>query len=108
MLGGTATLIVGHRSDDEPVQILGLNNHNTEDLIGLKHKIRCLQHLHQVLRFLQTNVQENRNYILYHGASHQLPNDMALFLYEITNSNDIHRLQFIPQWMLNQMFVRNE
>lgn len=97
MLGGTPTLIVGHRSDDEPVRLLGLHNHNTEDLIGLEDKRRCLQHLHQVLRFLQTNVQKNRNYILYHHAPHQSPNDMALFLYEITNANDIHRLQFIPQ-----------
>ena len=85
-----------------------MNNYNTEDLIGQENKIRILQHLHQVLRFLQANVQENRNYILYRYARNQPPNDNSLFSYEVTNPNDIHHLEFTAQWMLRQMFVRNE
>ncbi|CAF1232122.1 unnamed protein product [Adineta steineri] len=107
-LSGTATLKVGHRSADEPIRLLGMNDYNTEDLIGQENKIRILQHLHHVLCFLQANVQENRNYIFYRHPRDQPPNDMGLFLYEITNSNDVHRLQFIPKWMLKQMFIRNE
>ncbi|UJR19875.1 hypothetical protein I4U23_023008 [Adineta vaga] len=62
----------------------------------------------KMLRFLQANVQDNRNYILYCHARNQPPNDMGLFLYEITNQNDIHRLQSISEWILKQLFVRNE
>ncbi|CAF1272770.1 unnamed protein product [Adineta steineri] len=107
-LSGTATLTVGHRSIDEPIRLLGVNNYNIEDLIDQEDKIRLLQHLHQVLRFLQANVQEKRNYILYRHPRNQSSNDMGLFLYEITNPNDIQRLQFMPRWMLEQMFVSNQ
>jgi hypothetical protein len=65
-----------------------MDNHNVADLIDQQQQIRILQHLHQVLCFLQTNVEENRSYILYRHHRDHVSDGMGLFLYEVTDQND--------------------
>ncbi|CAF1339333.1 unnamed protein product [Adineta steineri] len=61
----------------------------------------------KVLLFLQDNVQEARSYLLRRHRHDESSRDMDLFLYEVTDREDMQTLEFVPNWMLKKLQIRN-
>ena len=106
-LGGVERLIVGRRSNDQPPQLLSIEEKQATNMIDDEIETNILRHLNQVLLFLRNNVEEDRSYLLSRHRRNGAPQDMGVFLYEVVDPDDINRLQFVPPWMLNQLQVSN-
>ncbi|CAF4262479.1 unnamed protein product [Adineta steineri] len=61
----------------------------------------------KVFLFLQDNVQEARSYLLRRHRYDESSRDMDLFLYEVTDREDVQTLEFVPNWMLKKLQIRN-
>jgi hypothetical protein len=101
-LGGIETVTIGYRSNDRPPRLIELNNRPTNQMIDEQRQINILQRIHQVLLFLQRNVEQKRSYLL---ISQGQPQNMRLFLYEVTNQNDQQRLTFAPECLFNRLGI---
>ncbi|CAF4565686.1 unnamed protein product, partial [Rotaria sp. Silwood2] len=58
-LGGVTTIVVGHRSNDRPLRLIGnVQNHIVVDMIDNEEKNKILNRLYQILHFLSAQVLE--------------------------------------------------
>jgi len=101
-LGGIETVTIGYRSNDRPPRLIELKNYPTNQMIDEQRQINILERIHQVLLFLQKNVEQKRSYLL---IRHERAGNMGLFLYEVTNQNDQQRLTFAPGWLFNRLGI---
>ncbi|CAF1017138.1 unnamed protein product [Adineta steineri] len=106
-LGGVEKLKVGLRSGGRSAQLLQIVPYDAANMVDVNIKINFLRYLNQVLLFLQDNVQEARSYLLCRYRHDESSRDMDLFLYEVTDREDMQTLEFVPNWMLKKLQIRN-
>jgi hypothetical protein len=103
--GGIDTVVVGQRSNAEPPQLIGIHEYHVSTITDDLTKNTILEHLYRVLRFLQVKVEQHATYVLSRRSGRHIKD--GLYLYKV-DKRDERSLQYISQWMLNQLAVNNQ
>ncbi|CAF1198137.1 unnamed protein product, partial [Rotaria sp. Silwood1] len=106
-LGEVTTIVVGHRSNDRPLRLIGnVQNHKVVDMIDNEEKNKILNRLYQILHFLSAQVLENEVYLFSRRIDQQTAK-RQLYLYKVARQ-DKQQLAFISPRMRDTLFSNNE